>query len=149
MYKTRIGHVHLKVRNLDSSIEFYTRALSLHVTERVGDHYAFLSGGTSHHELALQSIGAEARDAHPDSVGLYHAAFEVPDHHAFASVYRNLKEMDVEVSTVNHRISWALYFHDPDGNGLEIYWDTRREKGGAELWRGYSSFLDPEMILSA
>ncbi|MBI4546621.1 MAG: VOC family protein [Ignavibacteriae bacterium] len=148
MYKTNIGHVHLKVRDLERSIDFYTKVLNFKVTERVSNHYAFLTGGDAHHELALQNVGSDAPESDPAGVGLYHAAFEVPDRQAFAEVYKNLKAMGIEVSPINHHISWALYFSDPDGNGLEIYWDTRKEKKGAELWRGFSEVLKSETILS-
>lgn len=132
----RIGHAHLKVRDLDRAIAFYERFLGMQVRERVGGHYAFLSGGDLHHEIALQAVGPAAPAPHPRGVGLYHVAFEVPDRAALAEAYRELTAAGVEVYPVDHRISWALYFDDPDGNGLELYWDTRKEPGGEDLWHG-------------
>ena len=147
MHQTKIGHAHLKVRDLDRSIEFYTRFFNLKLVERVGDLYAFLSGGGFHHEIALQSVGPNAPQPFPNGTGLYHVAFEAPDRRSFAQAYKTLAEADVPVATVDHLISWAMYFDDPDGNGLEIYWDTRNEPGGEKLWRGQNAPLPPEKIM--
>jgi catechol 2,3-dioxygenase len=147
-YHTQVGHAHLKVRDLDKAIEFYTRFFHLKLIERVGNHYAFLSGGDLHHEVALQGLGPQAAAPNPRGVGLYHIAFEVPDARAFALAYQTLTQAGVSVATVNHLISWALYFDDPDGNGLEIYWDIRREPTGRALWHGENMPLPPEEILS-
>lgn len=148
-YATKIGHAHLKVRDLDRAIAFYTRFLNLHETERVGDHYAFLTGGAYHHEIALQHVGPDAPHPPAHGTGLYHVAFEVPDRRAFAEAYRTLTEAGVAVASVDHFISWAMYFDDPDGNGLEIYWDTRGEPNGRQVWRGENAPLDRATILAA
>lgn len=148
-YQTRIGHAHLKVRELDRAIDFYTRFLNMQVTERVGDHYAFLTSGAMHHEIALQNVGPNAPEQNPYGVGLYHVAFEVPDRRSFALAYKALADAGIEVATVDHLISWAMYFPDPDGNGLEIYWDTRAEPMGETLWRGKNVPLLPAKILAA
>jgi catechol 2,3-dioxygenase len=148
MYTTRIGHAHLKVRDLNRSIDFYTRFLALRLTERVGDSYAFLTGGSLHHEIALQNVGLDAPSPPATGTGLYHVAFEVASRADFAAVYRALTEASVGVATVDHLISWAMYFDDPDGNGLEVYWDTRTEPGGRALWQGENRPLPAEMILA-
>jgi catechol 2,3-dioxygenase len=145
-YTTHIGHAHLKVRDLDRSVAFYTDLLALHLTERVADSYAFLSGGETHHEIALQNVGPDAPQPPAAGTGLYHVAFEVPSRADFAAVYRALTEAGVSVATVDHLISWAMYFDDPDGNGLEVYWDTRWEPGGRALWRGENHPLPAEKI---
>lgn len=146
-YRTRIGHAHLKVRDLDRSIDFYSRFLGFHLVERIGNQYAFLTGGDLHHEIALQNVGLNAPPPAAHGTGLYHVAFEVPNREAFAQAYRTISEAGVEVSTVDHLISWALYFADPDGNGLEIYWDTRQEPGGEKLWHGMNVPLGADKIL--
>jgi catechol 2,3-dioxygenase len=115
----------------------------------VGHQYAFLTSGDLHHEIALQNVGPNAPQPHSCSTGLYHVAFEVPDRASLALAYRNLTEAGVPVATVDHLISWAIYFSDPDGNGLEIYWDTRGEPGGQQLWRGRNVPLSEEKILMA
>ncbi|HUS13880.1 MAG TPA: VOC family protein [Chloroflexia bacterium] len=149
MYETKIGHAHLKVRDLDRAVAFYTRFFQLQVIERVGEHYVFLSGGTFHHELALQNVGNLAPAPVYGGVGLYHIAFEVPDAHSLAQAYQALTAAGVAVAAVDHQISWAIYFDDPDGNGLEIYWDTRGEPGGTPLWRGENLPLPAEKLLGA
>jgi catechol 2,3-dioxygenase len=148
-YATKIGHAHLKVRDLQRSIDFYTRFLGLHVTEIVGNHYAFLTTGTYHHEIALQNVGPDAPRPPARGTGLYHVAFEVPDQRSFALAYRSLSEAGMRVAAVDHFISWAMYFNDPDGNGLEIYWDTRDQPNGRKLWHGDNAPLENETILAA
>ena len=133
-YSAKIGHAHLKVRDLDRSVAFYERYLKLHVVERVTDHYIFMSGGAYHHEIALQRVAPNAPAPAPHGVGLYHVAFEVPSKRDFAAAYATLKNDGVAVATVDHYISWAMYFDDPDGNGLEVYCDTRGEPDGRALW---------------
>lgn len=147
-YQTKIGHAHLKVRDLDRSIDFYSSCLGLRLVERVRDDYAFLSGGEVHHEVALQNVGPEAPAPPPNGTGLYHVAFEVADRKSFASAFQNLLDAGIQVSTVDHLISWAMYFSDPDGNGLEIYLDTRGEPGGQVLWRGINEPLASDKILA-
>ena len=148
-YHTMIGHAHLKVRDLARSVAFYTRFFDLKITEEVPGAFAFLSGGPLHHELALQEVGPTAPLPHPHGVGLYHVAFEVPDKRSFADAYNTITKAGVPVAAVDHGISWAIYLSDPDGNGLEIYWDTRREPGGEKLWRGRNLPLPAEKILAA
>lgn len=147
-YQTKIGHAHLKVRNIDRAVAFYTRFFQLEVRERIGQ-FAFLSGGDFHHEIALQGLGNAALAPHPYGVGLYHIAFEVPDKVAFAQAYRALLDAGVPVRAVDHvGISWAMYFNDPDGNGLEIYMDTRHEQDTQGLWQGMNRALPDESIFA-
>jgi catechol 2,3-dioxygenase len=136
MYQTKLGHAQLKVRDLPRAIEFYTRFCGLQLIEQVGDDYAFLGDASGRRELALQQIGPYAPAAPARGVGLAHLGFEVADRESFVRAYRALQEAGVCASAVDHRISWALYFADPDGNGVEIHWDTRDQPGGAALWRG-------------
>jgi catechol 2,3-dioxygenase len=136
MCKTRLGHVHLKVRDLERSIDFYMRFLGLKLNERMGDQYAFLSNDSKHHEIALQCVGKAAPIPASTCTGLYHLAFEVPDQKSFAAAYAALETAGIKTILVDHLISWAIDFTDPDGTGIEIYWDTRAEPGGQALWRG-------------
>jgi catechol 2,3-dioxygenase len=147
-YQTKIGHAHLKVRDLDRATAFYTQFFSLQIVERVQDAYVFLSGGEFHHEIALQNVGADAPRPPRHGTGLYHVAFEVPDKISFARAYKALTDAGVQVATVDHCISWAMYFDDPDGNGLEIYWDARHEPDGVKHWRGINLPLEREDILA-
>ena len=140
---TELGHVHLKVRDVDRAVEFYRDVLGLDAVERAG-RYAFLSFGEHHHDLALQAVGPDAPGP-GRGVGMYHAAFEVESADALRATHRRLRERGVEVSPVDHRISKALYFEDPDGNGLEVYLDTREETD-REAWRGENRRFDPEAL---
>lgn len=146
-YTPHIGHAHIKVRDLDRAIAFYSRYLGMRLRERVDDSYAFLSGSDLHHELALQNVGPDAPHPHPAGTGLYHVAFEVPSRDEFLAAYRTLRDGGVPVATVDHYISWAIYFDDPDGNGLEIYWDTRTEPEGRTLWQGNNRPI-PDAVLA-
>src|SRR5258708_1185877 len=105
MYQTKIGHAHLKVRDLDQAIAFYTRFFSLYLTEKVGEQYAFLTGGSLHHEIALQGLGPDAPRPDANGTGLYHVAFEVPDAKSFALAYMTLKDAGIKVGAVDHLIS--------------------------------------------
>lgn len=145
--KIHLGHIQLKVRDLDRSIAFYKRFLGLRITERLGRSIAFLSGSHHHHDLALQSIGPEALDAPPDSIGLVNLAFEVADQKSLAEIYKNLIDSGVEVRTTDQFISWSIYFNDPDGNEIEIYCDTRDMQGRSDMWQGRNSPLEPRKIL--
>ncbi len=114
----KIGHTHLKVRNLEISTRFYQEFFGLKVREQVG-RFVFLSGTEMHHEIALQEVGPNAPTPGRYDVGLFHVAFEVPDKRSLAERYRYLLEQGKQVIAVDHRISTAIYFNDPDGNGLE------------------------------
>ncbi|MFC4449130.1 VOC family protein [Halorussus aquaticus] len=141
-HATELGHVHLKVRDVDRAVEFYRDVLGLDVNERVGN-YVFLSWGDKHHDVALQGLGPDAPGP-GRGVGLYHAAFEVEDAQALRETDRRLRERGVEVASVDHGISEALYFDDPDGNGLEVYLDTREANDRSE-WRGENEPFDPSV----
>ncbi|MGK2907344.1 MAG: VOC family protein [Desulfuromonadales bacterium] len=142
----KIGHVHLKIRNLQRSIDFYQRYLDMQITEKLADSFVFMSAGQMHHELALQEVGEQAVSPQPHGVGLYHVAFEVPDHASLTAAYRKLKQGGVVTYPVDHGISWAVYFNDPDGNGVEVYWDTRRTEHGAEAWGGQNRLLSEAQL---
>lgn len=145
-YRTSLGHAHLRVRDLDRAVAFYTRFLKLELIERLGGQFAFLSGSSAHHDVALQALGAGAPKPPRFATGLQHVAFEVMDRSAFAAAFHELDGAGVPVAAVDHGISWAMYFADPDGNGLEIYWDTRRESHGARAWEGRAEPLTVDRI---
>jgi len=138
-----LGHVHLRVRDLDRALSFYREVFGLDVTERHG-RYAFLSWGDHHHDVALQAVGADAPGP-GKGVGLYHAAVEADSLDRLKAVYEQLRDRGVDVSPVDHGISKALYLSDPDGNGLELYVDTRESHDGTE-WRGQNRRFDPASL---
>ena len=148
MFQPRLGHVHLFVRELQRSVEFYTTFVNLRVTETVNNETAFLTSSDLHHELALTAQGSDAAQPQPNSVGLFHLAFDVPDKRSFAEAYKKLVNVNVKVSPVDHKIGWGMYFDDPDGNMLEIYCDTRNEPDGAANWGGENRPLLAERIMA-
>jgi len=116
------------------------------ITENLNDSFVFMSAGEMHHELALQEVGKSAALPGRHDVGLYHVAFEVPNKQALIETYQKIKQGGIDVYPVDHRISWALYFNDPDGNGIEVYWDTRDMQSGVEKWEGKDRLLTDEML---
>ncbi len=149
VFSVRLGSVHIKVRNLERSIAFYTRYMAMRLIERTGKTYAFLSNDDSHHVLVLQNVGVDAPLALPEHTGLYRITFEVPNLNAFAKALKMLRESNVEVSTIDHMIGWSIHFQDPDGNGVEITLDTRHLPGKSDTWQGRDLPLQPEKILAA
>jgi catechol 2,3-dioxygenase len=123
-----IGHVHLKVSDLDEALAFYHGVLGFEVTERIGDSAAFLSAGGYHHHIGLntwESRGAMAPP--PGTTGLYHFAIRYPDRAALGEALRRLDQAGVALDGASdHGVSEALYLRDPDGNGIELYWDRPR-----------------------
>ena len=127
---TDIGHVHLKVADLDRALLFYTKALGFSLTARIGDQAAFLSAGGYHHHIGLNTWESKGgRPAAPGSTGLYHFAIRYPARRDLADVLQHLAQAGVQLDGASdHGVSEALYLHDPDGNGLELYWDRPREQ---------------------
>ena len=125
-----IGHVHLKVSNLDRAVAFYQGVLGFVVTQRFGDSAAFLSAGGYHHHIGLntwESLGGRAPA--PGTTGLYHFAIRYPDRAALGDALRRLDASQVPLDGASdHGVSEAVYLRDPDGNGLELYWDRPRDE---------------------
>ena len=124
-----IGHVHLRVADLDRALAFYQGVLGFDLTSRMPGA-AFLSAGGYHHHIGLntwQSRGASPPP--PGHTGLYHVAIRYPTRRALADALRRLAEARIVIEGASdHGVSEALYLHDPDGNGLELYWDRPREQ---------------------
>ncbi len=121
----RIGHVHLKVANLDRSLAFWRDVLGLRETQRIGRQAAFLSAGGYHHHIALNTWESEGgRLPGVGATGLYHVALLYPDRATLARVLKRLVETGTALEGASdHGVSEALYLRDPDGNGVELYWD--------------------------
>lgn len=136
-----VGHVHLKVSDLEQAVRFYSEVLGFAVTQRYGDQAAFLSAGGYHHHIGLntwESRGGPSSAA--GTTGLYHVAFRYPDRAALAEALRRLRAHSVRLDGASdHGVSEALYLRDPDGNGIELYWDRPRdewprdEEGGLQM----------------
>jgi catechol 2,3-dioxygenase len=125
-----IGHVHLKVADVDRSLGFYRDVLGFEVQQRWGTDAAFISAGGYHHHIGLNSWESRgAAPPPPGHTGLFHAAIRYPTRAALADALRRLVEAGVPLTGASdHGVSIALYLQDPDGNGLELYWDRPEEE---------------------
>ncbi len=123
--KTRIGHVHLKVADLDRSLAFYQGVLGFELTQRFGRQAAFISAGGYHHHIGLNTWeSAGGSPPAPGTTGLYHTAILYPTRAALADALRRLIAAEVPLEGASdHGVSEALYLRDPDGNGVELSWD--------------------------
>ena len=123
--QTHIGHVHLKVSDLERSVRFYTEAMGFQLNQRMGNSAAFLSAGNYHHHIGLNTWESRGAPQPPRrSTGLYHFAILYPDRKELARALRRLLDHGVEIDGASdHGVSEAIYLHDPDGNGIEIYRD--------------------------
>jgi catechol 2,3-dioxygenase len=123
--RTTIGHVHLKVSDLERAERFYVDLLGFHVTARYGTDAAFLAAGDNHHDLALNTW--ESKGGSPPAAGttgLFHVAIRVPTRRNLAEMLVSLRDAGVPLTGASdHLVSEALYLRDPDGNGIEIYAD--------------------------
>lgn len=122
---TRIGHVHLKVADLERAIAFYTDVLGFDLTQRMGRSAAFLSAGGYHHHIGLNTWESEGGSKPPKgTTGLYHFAILYPTRKQLAAAFQKLIDANVPLEgAADHGVSEALYLRDPDGNGVELYWD--------------------------
>ena len=125
-----IGHVHLKVSDLDRAVGFYRDMLGFEETTRMGDQAAFLSAGGYHHHIGLNTWESKGGSPPPPgSTGLFHVAIRYPTRAALAKALKRLVDAGVPLSGASdHGVSEAIYLHDPDGNGIELYRDRPREE---------------------
>src|SRR5258708_3604805 len=125
-----IGHIHLKVADLDRAMGFYAGVLGFELTARMGPAAAFLSAGGYHHHIGLNTWESRNGSSPPAGrTGLYRAAIRDPDRAALADALRRLTEARIPLDGASdHGVSEALYLRDPDGNGLELYWDRPRDE---------------------
>ena len=124
-----IGHVHLKVADLDRSLDFYCGVLGFELQQRIGDDAAFVSAGGYHHHIGLNTWHSRgASPPPPRTTGLFHLAIRYPTRRSLADAVRRLAEAGVPISGASdHGVSEAIYLSDPDGNGIELYWDRPRQ----------------------
>jgi catechol 2,3-dioxygenase len=148
----RIGHVHLKVADLDRALKFYCGVLGFELQQRFGSQAAFISAGGYHHHIGLNTW--ESKDGSPPpprSTGLYHLAILYPDRATLADALRRLLAAGVELDgAADHGVSEALYLRDPDQNGVELYRDRPEAEWprtpGGELAMGTRA-LDLDALL--
>lgn len=128
MSHATVGHIHLRVANLDRAIGFYRDVLGFDLTMRRGDQAAFLGAGGYHHHIGLNTW--ESRDGTPPPAGhtgLYHSAFLYPDRASLGAVIKRVLAADIPLEgAADHGVSEAVYLRDPDGNGVELYRDRPR-----------------------
>ncbi len=148
----KIGHVHLKVSDLERSIAFYRDVLGFQLTQRYGSSAAFLSDDGYHHHIGLNTW--QSRNGTPPlhgATGLFHVAILYPEKANLARAYRRLQEHGIKLDGAsNHGVSLALYLHDPDQNGLELYWDrpeTQWPRDASGNLQMVSDPLDLNMLL--
>jgi catechol 2,3-dioxygenase len=150
---TRIGHVHLKVSNLQRSLDFYCGLLGFELIQTYGTDAAFISAGGYHHHIGLntwQSKGAGPAPLH--APGLFHTAILYPERKDLAQIVKRLMEANYAVTgAADHGVSEAIYLDDPDQNGVELYWDRpktewpRNEDGELDM---YTRQLDMNGLLA-
>ncbi|MGB7588484.1 MAG: reverse transcriptase-like protein [Solirubrobacterales bacterium] len=125
-----IGHVHLKVADLDRALAFYCGVLGFELQQRLDDEAAFVSAGGYHHHIGLNTWYSKGGAPPPaSSTGLFHVAIRYPSRRALADALRRLSDAGISISGASdHGVSEALYLSDPDGNGIELYWDRPRQQ---------------------
>jgi catechol 2,3-dioxygenase len=128
--RTRIGHVHLKVADLERALKFYCGVLGFELTQRLGSQAAFVSAGGYHHHIGLNTWESKGGPPPaPGTTGLYHTAILYPTRAALADALRRVLAAGVELDgAADHGVSEAVYLRDPDGNGVELYHDRPREQ---------------------
>lgn len=127
--QVRIGHIHLKVADLERSLRFYCGVLGFEVTQRYGTQAAFISAGGYHHHIGLNTWESLNGSPSPsETTGLYHAAILYPTRRALADALRRVLQFSILLDGASdHGVSEALYLRDPDDNGVELYWDRPQE----------------------
>jgi catechol 2,3-dioxygenase len=127
---TRIGHVHLKVTDLEKSLQFYRDLLGFEVQQMFGDSAAFISAGGYHHHIGLNTWHSKnAGPAPVRAAGLYHTAIVYPERKDLAVIVKRLIDAGYPLTgAADHGVSEAIYLDDPDSNGVELYWDKPKEQ---------------------
>jgi catechol 2,3-dioxygenase len=151
--QTHIGHVHLKVTDLDKALGFYKELLGFEITQRYGDSAVFISAGGYHHHIGLNTWHSKnAGPAPVRAAGLYHVAIVYPTRKDLAAIFKRLDDAGYPLTGASdHGVSEAIYLNDPDGNGVELYWDRPTEEWPTntegKLWMGTSA-LDIDSLLA-
>jgi catechol 2,3-dioxygenase len=128
--QTRIGHVHLKVTDLNRSLEFYCNLLGFELITTYGDQAAFISAGGYHHHIGLNTWYSKGKEPAPvHAAGLFHVAILYPTRKDLAAIFKRLRDAGQPFTGASdHGVSEALYLNDPDQNGIELYWDRPKDQ---------------------
>jgi catechol 2,3-dioxygenase len=153
-HEVRIGHIHLKVSNLERSLDFYCGVLGFELTQRYGTNAAFISAGGYHHHIGLNTWESEGgKPPQPGTTGLYHVAILYPTRAELADALKRLADAEIPLEgAADHGVSEALYLRDPDKNGLELYWDKPEKEWPVDAEGNlnmYTRRLNLEDLLSA
>lgn len=140
-----IGHVHLKVADLDRALKFYCGVLGFELTQRFGSQAAFISAGGYHHHIGLNTWeSAGGSPPPPGATGLYHLAILYPTRALLADALRRVLAAGIELEGASdHGVSEAIYLRDPDNNGVELYWDRPRKQWPRSPEGGVAMFTHP------
>ncbi|HKW28509.1 MAG TPA: VOC family protein [Verrucomicrobiae bacterium] len=141
----RIGHVHLKVADLDRALKFYCGVLGFELTQRLGSQAAFISAGGYHHHIGLNTWESKGGPPPPPgTTGLYHLAILYPTRALLADAVRRVLAAGIELDGASdHGVSEAIYLRDPDANGVELYWDRPKEQWPSSPDGGVAMFTHP------
>jgi catechol 2,3-dioxygenase len=142
---TRIGHIHLKVSDLDKALAFYHDLLGFQITQWYGKSAVFISAGGYHHHIGLNTWHSKnAGPAPVNSCGLYHTAILYPERKDLAVILKRLADANYPLTgAADHGVSEALYLNDPDGNGVELYWDKPHEQWPFDAEGNLQMVTDP------
>ena len=141
----RIGHVHLKVADLQRALDFYCGVLGFELMQRYGPQAAFISAGGYHHHIGLNTWeSAGGKPPPPESTGLYHTAILYPTRAALGDALRRLVKAGIRLDgAADHGVSEALYLRDPDQNGVELYWDRSPDQWPRDAKGGLAMMTQP------
>ena len=141
----RIGHVHLKVADLERALGFYCGVLGFELMQRYGPQAAFVSAGGYHHHIGLNTWESQAgRAPAPGTTGLYHLAIVYPTRAALADALRRVLAAGISLDgAADHGVSEALYLRDPDDNGVELYWDRPKEEWPRDASGALQMVIEP------
>lgn len=143
--QTQIGHVHLKVSDLERAVQFYTEVMGFDLMQRYGNSAAFVSAGGYHHHIGLNTW--ESSGGKPPTrgtTGLYHLAILYPNRTELARAFKRLIDHEWPIDGASdHGVSEAIYLHDPDGNGMEIYHDRPRDQWPKDARGGLAMVTEP------
>lgn len=141
----RIGHVHLKVADLQRALDFYCGVLGFELMQRYGPQAAFISAGGYHHHIGLNTWeSAGGKPPPPESTGLYHTAILYPTRAALGDALRRLVKAGIRLDgAADHGVSEALYLRDPDQNGVELYWDRPQDQWPRDAKGGLAMMTQP------